>query len=998
MSFIAAFLLTTPVLFLLVMLFIYPKKLVESIESLLREIAAWTRQELRDICQFAGVLNENALITKDGDLVSIIELSGSLGIVGDEEFWKILSQLKNVNNAHIRPHTEIQWVFESTSDITNRLEPARRSMEASAKRIGLSIDDLLTDEIKAVSAKGHDERTYIVVKSSPKTPIKELMAEYRKEKSAAGLDGVSFSETISLPIIEHSLADTHESTVGAVIDAAKAAKMLSSRMSVENILKVIKEALDPDFVGSFHAKLPTNGVAPSVVYEGDRFSPYAPIWRQICSNNIENTSSASVVRIKGTYYGSGWMELPPQSEKSFKSLLNTIKDIPFRMSFRMYPEGLKMNSFDKTLVSLFSLFKKSHNRKIKEAYDEMEEMKAAGDSDLGVSISFTTWAKTESECLSQLASLCSKVRSWGVADIQTDCGDAVELFLSVIPAFTNLNPTKIMPLPTSFISSMLPVFSPASIWGLDSGGVLFTEDAGKVLPFAVGSSSQKGWVYLIYSQIGSGKSVLLNTLELGACLRAGMQRLPLMVIIDVGESVLGLVGMLKDSLPESRQHEALYVKLQMRNEYAVNMMDTQLGYRRPLPEEREMIVNFISLLVTPAGLTKPYASVYELAGMAVDEAYTLYSDEKSPKKYERDQDARVDSAMDKGGLMTDNATSWWEVADALFQYGFINESALAQRYAMPLLSDLPKILASQQIQDLFKGTKVAETEEPLSEFMTRMISTSLRDYPVFSRPTVFDVGSSRVVGLDLGNVRGANSDAGKKQTALMYLFAQSLATRSFYLHEDMLRDIPRYCPEAYRAHHEARIKDVSEELKVVGYDEFHNTGGIDSVRRAVGLNIREGRKFSIMVALSSQMIDDFDKDMIENASGIFVMSADSPITVENTKKLFGLTDSETKALTEKVTSIGVFLGIFNTKEGRAIHVMKNILSPSKYWAFTTTSEDKAIKKYLGKKLGVTEARKLLSKNYPYGIKSDLERIKFADNEDGLNDAIGQMAEKLLIER
>lgn len=982
-------------LFLLVMAIIFPTKLVQSVEVLLAEIAKWTRQELRDICQLGGVVDEDVLLTKNGSLISAIEIKGSLGIIGDEEFNRMLDKLRDVNNAQLRGAVSFEWVYEQELNIENRLKPAIKSMQASASRIGMELSDVLDGEAAAITSKAHDEKTYLLITSRPTQKGKEASEEYLAAKKKAGLEAIRFDDSIALPILEIGLDNAHESIVTSVMSSLHSSKMLFNRMTVESILKIVKESMDSSFFGDFKPYLPTSGSKPLAVGDDKNFSPYPPIWRQICSNNIERTSHISMVKIKDMYYACAWIEIPPQSEKSFKVLLSSLKGISFRISFKLAPEGLKLKSFDKTLVSFLAIFKKSRNKKIKEAYDMIEDMRASGDSDLGVSISFCTWSKNQADCAAQLSELSAKIRSWGVCDVQNDCGDSVELFLSTVPAFTNINPAKLMPLPTSVLTTMLPVFSPASAWGLDSGGVLFTDIDNKVLPFAVGSSAQKGWVYLIYSQIGSGKSVILNTLELGTILRAGQGRLPMMVVIDVGESVLGLVGMVQDSLPQKRQSEAIYVKLQMRNEYAVNMLDTQLGYRRPLSAEREMMVNFLSLLVTPAGRTKPYDSVYELAGMVIDEAFDTFSEEKTPKKYEPNVDFKIDKAIADAGFMIDGSTTWWEVTDALFEVGYAYEASLAQRYAVPLLTDLTRVLNNQQIQDLFKTVKVAETGEKLTDFVGRMISTSLNDYPIFSRPTVFDVGSSRVIGIDLGAVRGANSDAGKKQTALMYLFSQALATKSFYLDDDMLIDIPVHCPELYSKFHVGRIKEAKEELKVIAYDEFHNTGGIESVRRAVGLNIREGRKYSIMVCLASQLIDDFDEDMVENASGVFMMSADSPIGVEKTRKLFALSESEVGALTRYVTTVGVFMGIFNTKEGRTVHVMKNILSPQKYWAFTTTAEDKAIKKYIGLKIGVTQTRILLAKHYPYGIKKDLERMKFENSEDGINSAVQNVADKLL---
>src|SRR4029077_8704755 len=111
-------------------------------------------------------------------------------------------------------------------------------------------------------------------------------------------------------------------------------------------------------------------------------------------------------------------------------------------------------------------------------------------------------------------------------------------------------------------------------------------------------------------------------------------------------------------------------------------------------------------------------------------------------------DTLVDDILAEIGFVMDERTTWWEVTDALFLAGFPHEALLAQRFAMPLLADAAAICRTQVIEDLYGQVK-APTGEPLIHSFSRMISSAVREYPILSGVSKFDIGDARVVSLDL---------------------------------------------------------------------------------------------------------------------------------------------------------------------------------------------------------------------------------------------------------
>lgn len=1005
MSSIAVLLICATIISMLVVITFFAENFTSGVEKLMRELSLWSRQDFRSYCGLRGILNETTLIRKSGSLTSVIRLKGSRSVLGKEEYTRIVQSFYELFNSRMDEKQagamDIQFVFQQDPNTSNAMAKIGEAIKATARRLGLSMEDYIDSEMESVGRVSHDEDCFIVItthsRMEPNARIEERVADFNRIKAAnLPRDWIDPSVSLDVRAPASDIEERHEAMIRSVIDV-DTKELWMELISVDDVLKNIKLSMSQGTHPNWVPRIPGRNNPPAPDVRDFNQPPYPPLWSQIAPKVIrEDDHREDIVEMDGLFYGVAWVNIPPQTETQFSSLSDRLRGIPFRISVRMWPAGLGMNKFNKMIVDMLSLFPKSYNRRIKAAMDDMKEEGKEGNQTLGVAITVTTWAKDRKDCVKQLTLMQTRLQGWGGCDVETQCGDGIDLLMSTIPALHDETPAKIMPMTSYSISQMLPFFTPASVW--DLGAVLFTAAQGKLMPFQPGSAEQKTWNYLFFAPPGSGKSAMLNTVEIALCLAPGQMRMPRIVVIDVGDSVEGPINLISSSLPDHRKSEALFVKLRMRPEYAFNVFDTDRGFRYPTPMSREMIVNFVTTIATPANASEAPDSVFELIGMLIDEAYTRFSDKQEPKRYEPSVSTLVDEALSEIDYKLDSSSSWWEVTDALHKSGKQRESEIAQRYAVPTLADLPMLLASPSINDIY-GEAGASGAEKLPKFVGRMISSVLRDYPIFGRPTQFDLGQGRFIGIDLNDVRGTG-DSGKKQTALMYLFAMSLATRNFFAHKDMLLDIPHKCPDIYREFHVARVKELSEELKSLIMDEFHNTGGLNSIRRMVSVLNLEGRKHNVMVALSSQLIEHFDNDMVENATGTFVMSCDNSAMAEKIGARFGLSRSAINALTG-VNKVGQFMGIFKTKDqGTTTHVMRNILSPVKYWAFTTTSEDKRLRSILYEKLTPTMARKQMAFFYPKGVKIEYERRKMAmggDSDEVVTSIIDDIAEEIIME-
>jgi len=349
----------------------------------------------------------------------------------------------------------------------------------------------------------------------------------------------------------------------------------------------------------------------------------------------------------------------------------------------------------------------------------------------------------------------------------------------------------------------------------------------------------------------------------------------------------------------------------------------------------------------------------------VDELYKSLSDSGNPRLYSQNLEPIIDKMIDQLNLKVDSHTTWWEITDEIFKAGYSHEASIAQRYAIPLLADAASIVRSQTVEDLYGQIK-APTGELLIAAFARMISSAIREYPILARVTAFDLGEARVVSLDLDEVAKSGGEAADRQTAIMYMLARYVLARHYYLTEDVLKDLP----PLYAEHHQKRILEIREDPKRLVFDEFHRTSKAKAVRDQVIVDMREGRKWNVQVALLSQSLEDFDPVMIEFATSVFIMDAGPKQAIERSTQVFGLSDTAKLALETRVHGPrpggATFLAQFATKYGVNTQLITSTIGPVELWAFNTTAVDARIRNALYEKIGAAETRRLLSVMYPTG--------------------------------
>ena len=904
------------------------------------------KKSISSFIQLETADNATTLVATDGSLVSYVKIDGSRQIIGEDEYKHIVEAATIKIGARFdRQGHALQIFFSRDPDrIRQQLELLIKPSRVSTDAIGLEISDVLDERVNLLEKFLTYEEAYFVLWTRPsilnKTEI-ERVAKDSKEKVKNWFPA-QFAQYPFAAL--EPLRTLHKSYVTSVMSALDELGLRGDLMEVHDALNKVRANLFPDKANEeWRACLPGDPIPARAPMEtvdmSDVLWPSIP--NQLATGDAK-TINKSVARIGNLLWAGADMTLGPMDVTPFPVLLNRLveADIPFRISFLVEGGGAystQLRAFAATMMGPTN----AQNKQIKYALEGLQAL-ARSEPVVRLRVSFATWCKLEDKALitERISTLIQSVESWGYSQVSEFSGDPLACVMSSAMGIhcAGTAPTAVAPMIEAV--KLLPWQRPSSPF--DQGAILLRTPDGKVFPYQTGTNVTTTWFDLIFAQPGAGKSVLLNTQNLGTCLSPGLSKLPFVAVIDIGPSSSGLVSLIKEALPLNRQHEASYYRLQMAHQYAINPFDTQLGCRYPMPDERSYLAELLTLLSTPAGYDKPYDGIQQLAGLVVDEMFRWRDDKAAncePRPYLPRMEADVDDALQKHNIHLPTDPYWWDIVDIMFDLEEYQIAQLAQRHAAPTLNDSITASRRPQIRSLLEETSVGISAENVINAFERMITSAIREYPILSSVTQFDIAGTRLCSLDLMDVSPQGDEAADRQTAIMYMLARHALVRSWWMSKEMIQNVP----EKYQEYHDQRLQEISENPKRLCYDEFHRTSASKSVRSQVIRDVREGRKRGVQIVLTSQLLDDFDDDMVDLATGVWILgTAISDKAVDDVQDRFGLSETAKAIIRNKLTgpkSIGApCLFVLGSTDGRYEQHLYNTLGPIELWALSTSAE------------------------------------------------------------
>jgi intracellular multiplication protein IcmB len=975
-------------------------------DGLLKPITRLLRQPVESFIRLETADGPKTLASEDGSLITLVKVDGARQIIGDDEYQKILSDcVVKLGTRFDRPGHAIQVYFSRNPErIQTEIRKLLRPNFTAARNVGLDIDDIFEERAKHLSHYLAWEEIYFVLWTRPGILSKSDMArEAERSRSRKWVK----TDDAQYPFAGiEGLRTRHRSFVSSTVTSLHEMGIQAAEMEVHDALAIIRaNLLQQSLDSNWRANLPGDKIVPRAPeHKGDMSEILWPTLRQqltMASARVINNHCVEM----GKYLWAGVdMTLGPTDPIPFPQFLARMTEAkaPFRISFLIEGGGIQGMAMQSFLSSIFAVTN-AENKQVKDALEALNEM-SRSEPIVKLRVSFATWAPRDNmdQLEDRLSALTQAAESWGYAQVSHISGDPLDQVMSSALAIHCASTAPAAVAPLYEVMKLMPWQRASSPF--EQGAILLRTPDGRVWPYQTGTNVTTTWFDLVFAQPGGGKSVLMNTLNLGTCLTAGVSQLPFIAVIDIGPSSAGLVSLLKDALPPHRRQEVTSFRLQMTNQFAINPFDTKLGMRTPQVTERSFLIELIILLCTPPGQMEAYDGIAQLAGMVVDEMFRWRDDNTAnaePRPYLPRIDQVVDDAIREHELSLPAGTYWWDVVDMLFDKGATYAAGIAQRYAMPTLGDAVAAARRPQIKNLLEETSIGASSEGVIHAFERMITSAVREFPILASVTKFSLNENRICALDLADVCPAGDAASDRQTAVMYMLARHALVTPWWINEEALAQM---APK-YRVYHEKRLREFAETPKRLCYDEFHRTSKTKSVRAQIVRDVREGRKRGIQIILASQMLDDFDDDMVDLATGVWVLgTAISDGAVQATQDTFGLTDTARWIIRHKLTGPKAggapALLVLGTVDGKYEQHLINTLGPLELWAFSTTAEDVAVRNRLYTRLGAAHARRLLGANFPGGsARNEIKRriAELSDKGDAENANMGVVIDKIVEE-
>ncbi len=289
--------------------------------------------------------------------------------------------------------------------------------------------------------------------------------------------------------------------------------------------------------------------------------------------------------------------------------------------------------------------------------------------------------------------------------------------------------------------------------------------------------------------------------------------------------------------------------------------------------------------------------------------------------------------------------------------------------------------------------EAASLDSPLNAGEIRELRGRMADTRFMLSP------DTRVVAVDLNNVAGDKTPAGRLRTGIMYLLAGQIAGGDFVLpqyQEEIRKNLdPRYHEVIFR-----RIEQLDQEVKTKVYDELHNAKGINFIWEALDTQELEQRKFGIRTVLSTQLLQDYPPAVLKSANTLWLLRY-RPDEIPFLRDNFGVPEVTLRRFLKMPEGAapdgsGVpVLAVFRVKNGTLARILKFTLGPLELWALNSSPKDSALRRALTQELGSLRARQILAENFPRGSATSLieHRARTHDSENVIHDLAAELIRK-----
>lgn len=1055
-----------------------------AIKQIILSIMSSLKMHSSDYCDLETVSGFETLVFKDGTMLSLLRYNGMLSQVSGVNFIRMIDQMSDsLNNIMQNSGYKIVCVFRKDLDAFSNLARVEATKKTSIKKTQLQLADIIEESIETAKGNVYDEEVYFGLMTNMKALDAVEIEGLKKKKPLENFDTPKLTTAQNIFHTVNMLHSKHNEFVERFIGTFRGSDFYVSidKINAVKALAAIRHQAQPNSsprdwtpcvaidaeilrsqvnIDEYHHPImfPATDDLDDMSY---LMPPELP--RQMLSQTIEVLGAAenlppNTVKCDGRLYASVFMDIPPTAPAMFNEVFSAfnntafydtrgrVRTMPWSLTFVITGDGMAGAIMKRAFKDVVGLAPPMTNSSLQAAYNSLSWLKKNDKAVVGIQISAMTWVddlneKSRETLTNRNNRLKYSMESWGSMKVISNVGDPVMGWRSnIIGMSTNHVGTKgAAPLPQ--VLAMLPLTRPASAFS--NGTVINRTLDGKLMLLEKFSSQMRTWVKCIVGTPGSGKSVMLNNELLETCMLAGLERLPLITVIDKGESSSGFIELIRDRLPPHLQYLAVTKKLRKEKEYAINPFDIKVGLTRPLNDEKTQMEAFLTALLTPAESTKPYTDTLSFASQLIVSLFDSvqeYSDEGTPNKYAYGDNTELDDYIIEHELVnfevnSDSGNPVYHRPEDITYFALVRRMHLigeshpdgskkrvqawrsrdlAHRLAMPTLAGLNAILASPKITEAY--TNRVASGETMPVYAKRALSEVISSYPCFANHTQFDVDTARLVSLDLQEVVSKQSP---KQSSLFVQIARMVGVKKINLSsEDIKSDM---IPDMFKDYYKKEFQNLNADRKIIAIDEMHNYRGNSVFMGLLEVDAREGRKWGIELILASQNISDFyfpdtkdgspKVDLLGFVTHLCVCTTPEGGDLNIFHEYFDPINTNTgrhKIPSSTLASIKLddqgltYLSCLTTRKEKYTQLLTLEVAPKLLWSLTTTSEDRLIRSYMYQLTAGDRTKAIAALAYylPSGAKKRIEQLRsnlIAENAKVSEDEIADKSNSLIQE-
>ncbi|MBI6885067.1 hypothetical protein [Pseudomonas putida] len=382
---------------------------------------------------------------------------------------------------------------------------------------------------------------------------------------------------------------------------------------------------------------------------------------------------------------------------------------------------------------------------------------------------------------------------------------------------------------------LLPVYRPNSPWS--NGQVMFVTTDGKRFPYDPHSHKKCSSIEIIHSQSSQDLDLYRCAVDTGIASRG--DALSNLMRVNIGSGRDRLHEQIGKRLRKSERDLVAQYTVSRASKIAINPFDTSLGFQ--LTDGCENDAHCILMAIMELSDKRYDEHILDsLIHSVISEAYRHFSADVNPKLYAPGVSDEVDAVLVRHGLQAPKL--WWQIVNLMFVLGEYTVAMLAQRHAVPVLSDIVMLLRHSGIQEIFGDTTIKSVSDHLESV--------IKQWPAISTPTTFSVADSKIVTISLDDIRSDGAEGLKNIDQVLYLLARKALVSAFFSESSRCRYRDRSeGRDPHIAYHQKKLDEHANSgaLNKISYGSVKDVWHSRAVRKQLIQDAREAKKLDVMI-------------------------------------------------------------------------------------------------------------------------------------------------------